>query len=335
MLPLLRTPVATPRTLEEALALLADPGARVIAGGTDILPNLKRGLGAPSALVSLHAVDALRGVSVGDAGLSIGAGTTLTQVAASGDVKRMAPSLAEAAESVASPQIRNMATLGGNVCLDTRCRWVNQSEFWRDALGGCLKSAGMNPGASFAQAGVCHVVPGGKRCVAAVSADTVPVLIALDATARIGSASATRRLPLADLYVNDGVQNLALEPGEILLGVDLPTHTGQRRERYVKWRVRGSIDFPLVSAALRFDLDGGEVREAKLVVGVLGARPKQVAVQKVAAGRALDAALATELADLAHRQCKPLENVPYEADHRRHMLRVLVRRAIEALADEA
>jgi len=334
MLPLLPTPVMAPNTLDEALRLLAEPGARIVAGGTDILPNLKRGLGSPSALVSLHALDELRGVDVGDAGLSIGASTTLVDVATSSEVKRLAPSLAAAAESVASPQIRNMATLGGNICLDTRCRWVNQTDFWRGALGGCLKSAGMNPESSFAQADICHVVPGGKRCVAAVSADTVPVLIALDATARVASTAGVRRLAVADIFVNDGVYNLALQPGELLLGVDVPTHAGERHERYVKWRVRGSIDFPLVSAALRFDLDAGVVKHARLVVGVLGARPKQVAIEKVATGRTLNAALATELADLAHRQCKPLENVPYEAGHRRHLLRVFVRRAIEALANE-
>ena len=332
MLPLLQTRIASPRSLDEALELMATPRARAVAGGTDLLPNLKRRLGSASLLVSLHALSELRGIEVGDAGLSIGAGTTLTDVATSDLVKRHAPSLAQAAVLVASPQIRNMGTLGGNLCLDTRCRWVNQTDFWRGALGGCLKSAQMDPETSFKNADVCHVVPGGKRCVAAVSADTVPVLIALDPTARVASKRGVRRLKVVDLFVNDGVRNLAIEPDELLIGVDVPTHAGARRERYVKWRVRGSIDFPLVSAALRFDLDGDVVKDARLVVGVLGARPKVVGVARVAVGRKLDAELATELAELAHRQCTPLENVPYEAGHRRHMLRVLVRRAIEALA---
>lgn len=330
MLRLPQFEVESPDTIEGVVAALQRrPGARLIAGGTDILPNLKHFLDTPPALVSLARVTALRGVVRDDAAgvLRIGAGVTLTQLAEHPEARALFPSLAEAAGGVASPVIRNMGTLGGNVNLDTRCRYVNQSEFWRGAIGGgCLKSEG----------DVCHVVPKGRNCVAAMSSDNVPVLIGLDATIVLVGPEGRRELPLEEYYQADGIAHTLAKPGEVTVELRVPLPRGPRRTRYVKWAVRKSIDYPLLSAALRFDLaaDGphAEVTGVRVVVGVLGAKPRVVTRLDEALGKKLsDPAVARIVSEATHAQCKPLENVPYEAAYRREMLRVYTRRAVEAI----
>ncbi len=328
MLRLPRLDVLTPATLDEAVSALQAPGARLVAGGTDLLPNLKHRLESPSVLVSLSRVRQLETITVDHAAetLTIGAGATLTAVAQSPEVSSYAPSLCKAAGLVASPLIRNMATLGGNVNLDTRCRYVNQTDFWRSAIGGCLKTEGT----------VCHVVPGGKNCVAAMSSDCVPVLISLGASLQLMGPDGRRDVAVADYYVADGTRHTTRKDGEVTTAIVVPLPQGCRRTGYSKWTVRGSIDFPLISVALRFDLDrddvAANVTQATVVVGVLGARPRVVTRLDDAIGMSLaDPALATFIAERVHKQCKPLANVPYEAPYRRQMLRVHTRRAIEAI----
>ena len=326
MLRLPRVDVAAPETVDEVLAALATPGARLLAGGTDLLPNLKHRLEDPPLLVSLSRVRQLQRIAVEDDSLKIGAGVTLTDVAQSELVRRHAPSLAHAAGLVASPLIRNMGTLGGNINLDTRCRYVNQTDFWRQAIGGCLKSEG----------NVCHVVPGGKNCVAAMSSDCVPVLISLGASARLAGPAGERQVSLADYYVADGTRHTTRADGELTTEIAVPLASAPRRAGYAKWTVRGSIDFPLISVALCFELSAddvhAEVTAARVVVGVLGSRPREVTRTEDAVGRRLsDPAFAAAIADRVRQQCKPLPNVPYEAPYRRAMLRVHTRRAIEAL----
>ena len=319
--------VSAPESLGDAVAALSAPGARVIAGGTDLLPNLKHRLEHPAVLVSLHAIQELREITVDDDArtLRLGASATLAEVAANGAVRHTFPSLASAAGSVAGPQIRASATLGGNVNLDTRCRYVNQTDFWRSAIGGCLKASG----------DVCHVVPKGRNCVAALSSDCVPVLISHDATIHLLSREGERALLLEDYFQADGIAHTKRAPGEITVAITLPLPITARRSAYVKWRPRGSIDFPLVSVALRFDL-ADDRRDApivgvRVVAGVLAAKPKVVKGADAAIGRPLRE-VAELVAEAAHAECKPLENVPYEAAHRRTLIRVLTRRAIEELA---
>lgn len=319
--------VVTPTSVDEAVAALAVPGARVLAGGTDLLPNLKHVLETPARLVSLAAVGELQGVRVQDDALVIGAGMTLTDVSVHPDVVRHAPSLADAAGRVASPLIRNMATLGGNVNLDVRCRYVNQTQFWRSAIGGCLKSEG----------DVCHVVPKGRNCVAAMSSDSVPVLISLDGSVVLVGPKGRREVPLAEYFNADGREHTVRAADELTTEIRVPIAKAPRRAAYRKWSVRGSIDFPLVSLALRFDLDGegdgAAITGSRIVAGVLGAKPRVVGKLDALVGRPLsDPGLAEEVADAVHRQCKPLENVPYEAAYRRKMLRVIARRGVQALA---
>ena len=321
--------VHQPASLADAIALRARLGAtaRWVAGGTDLLPNLKLHMVQAEHLVSLRRVAELHGIAV-DATtgeLSIGAATRLADVATDPAVMARAPLLAFAAGRVASPQLRNMGTLGGNLCLDTRCRYINQSELWREALGGCLKSHGTE----------CHVVPGGQGCVAALSSDTAPVLIVHGAAVDVAQPDGgTRVVAVADLYDSDGLWHVRLHPGEVLVRVRVPRQPATARHAYRKWAVRASIDFPLVSVALRIDLAAeappATVAGGRLAVGALGPRPRVLDLAPFA-GRSLDETFALELGDFAFARCRPLPNVPYDAAYRRERLVVEVRRAVRGM----
>ena len=309
-----------PNTLDEAIRLLEKGGARILAGGTDLVPNLKHRIyGDVPRLVSLQRIATLKHIELREHELVFGSGVTLAQIALSEQVRQCHPALALAAANVASPQIRNMATLGGNLCLDTRCTYINQTEFWRGALGGCLKADG----------DVCHVVPGGRNCVAALSGDTTIALMALEATVDIAGPSGTRTIALPELYNANGASHLNVQQGEILTAVHIPRLVG-RRLSYRKWSVRQSIDFPLVNVAIRVDeKPDGEIEDVLAVVGVIAARPKVVTkLADLCRGQKLSAALAEEIAVMVHKQCKPLPNVPYDHLYRRDMLRVQAKRAV-------
>ncbi len=326
MLRLPQLDVVVPHTVAEALDALAARGAVPVAGGTDLLPQLKQGRGEGArVLVSLHAVEPLRRIEVDadDRTMRIGAGVTLARLARDPRVLEAFPSLAQAAASVGTAQIRNAATIGGNVHLDTRCRYLNQSAFWRGAGGGCLKSGG----------DTCCVVAAGQRCVAAMSSDCVPPLVALDARIVLAHPGGERSLSLERYYRADGARHLAQGTGELCTALVLPLPSGPRRTEYVKWRPRGSIDFPLVSLALRFDLEGpgrdAPITSARVVAGALGARPRMIDLNRALVGRHLsEPALADEVAERVWNACRPLDNVPWDAAHRRRTMRVLTRRAV-------
>ena len=264
-----------------------------------------------------------RPVAEGDsraAWLSLGASATLTEVSRNPLVRRSFPSLAEAAGKVAGPQIRNQGTIGGNLCLDTRCTYYNQSLFWRQALGFCLKKDG----------DLCHVTKVGKKCVAAHSADTVPVLMTLRAVVELASAEGTRSLPVDDFFVADGRWNTVRRPDELVVRVRIPAPPPGLRTAYRKLRQRQSIDFPLLSVALAAEVaEDRTVRGMSLVVSALGSRPRAVAgLDKVAAGRPVGE-VADAVAQQAFKQCHPLENIIVDPEWRRAMVPVYVRRAVE------
>ena len=312
-----------PTALADALALLAEhgPAAMLIAGGTDLMPNMKHRLFTPDHLIGLRSVRELHGIEEGDAGVRIGAAETLAAVSRSAVVRRLFPSLARAAGLVAGPQLRNMGTLGGNLCLDTRCTYYNQTEFWRGALGYCLKKDGS----------VCHVTKVGRKCVAAHSADTPPVLMTLAAQAELASPRGVRTVPVADFFVADGVRNSVREPDEIVTALHVPLPPPGRRAGFEKLRQRGSIDFPLLNAAVavEFAAAGDVVASLRLVLSALGARPRAVTgLEKLAAGQPLTGELIEAVARRAFDQCHPLENLTMDAEWRRAMVPVLVRRAL-------
>lgn len=322
-----------PDTLPQALALLdqAGPEAAVLAGGTDLLPNMKHELRRPSVVIALSRVPGLTGIAeAADGAIEIGAMTPLAEVAQSALVARALPALAQAAALVAGPQLRQRGTLGGNVLLDTRCQYVNQSHFWRSALGFCLKKDGT----------VCHVVAGGSRCVAAASADTVPALMTLGAVLEIARHDRTRQLPIDAFFVADGIVNRRLEPTELLTRVRVPRPAAGHRGAYGKLRERGSIDFPLLGVAARLDLsEAGVVEHADLVLTSLAAAPRRVAgaadaLRGSAPGHApaeFETAV-RRVAELARRQCRPLPNLPGDHEWRGEMVPVYARRTLLAAA---
>jgi 4-hydroxybenzoyl-CoA reductase subunit beta len=308
----------------EAISLLAAHAGDVmpVAGGTDLIPNMKHRLFTPGHLVSLKNIDALRGIRVDDEDLVIGATETLTDVARSELVRSHVPSLATAAAHVAGPQLRNMGTIGGNVCLDTRCTYYNQTEFWRGALGYCLKKEGT----------VCHVTKVGKKCVAAHSADTPPVLMTVNATIDLIGPDGTRSEPARDFFVSDGIWNSRRAPDELVTRIRIPI-LDRRRTGYAKLRQRESIDFPLLTVAVASTFnDDGTIDDLTGVVTGLGSRPRELSGwTEIAAGRELDPDLMAELCERAHAQCRPLENMIVDPEWRRAMVPLYVGKALSEL----
>ncbi|MBT8487354.1 MAG: FAD binding domain-containing protein [Gemmatimonadetes bacterium] len=314
-----------PSSLAEALELKGEhrSEAMYVAGGTDLVPNMKHRLFEPAHLVALKGLPELRGIEERDGSLRIGAAETLTDVARNKAVLEGFPALAAAAGHVAGPQLRNSGTLGGNVCLDTRCTYYNQTAFWREALGFCLKKDG----------DVCHVTKVGKKCVAAHSADTPPVLMTLDAELVLAGPEGTRSVPVRDFFVADGIVNNQRLPDEIVTEIRIPLSSVGRRQAYTKLRQRKSIDFPLLTVAIAADMDAsGRVRSIEGVVTGLGSRPRLLTGwSEIAEGHALDDEVVEELAERAHKQCHPLENIIVDPEWRRAMVPVYVKRALAQL----
>jgi 4-hydroxybenzoyl-CoA reductase subunit beta len=302
-----------PATLAEAARLGAEPHARLIAGGTGLIPNLRLGLGAPRTLVSLEALEELRRIEISERGYRIGAAVSLQALS---DNKRLPAALREAARSVAAPAHRSAATLGGNLCLDTRCVYYNQSEQWRRANGYCLKFGG----------DTCHVAPQGKKCRAAYSADVAPALLVLDANIEI--AGALR--PLQRLYQDDGAKHLALQPGEIVAAVHLPPTRG--RSGYAKLRSRGSIDFPLAGVAMSLSLSNNIIRELRVALTGTNSRPMLIEGTEALVGAVAGDASAAALAKLVQKQAGPMRTTLMAADYRRQGAMVLARRLLARLS---
>jgi 4-hydroxybenzoyl-CoA reductase subunit beta len=316
-----------PSTVDEAVELLGEHVGDVmpVAGGTDLVPNMKHRLFEPGHLVGLRTVGGLKGIREEDGHLRIGSAETLTAVATHRSVRERFPALADAAGHVAGPQLRNMGTIGGNLCLDTRCTYYNQTAFWRQALGHCLKKDGT----------VCHVTKVGKKCVAAHSADTPPVLMVLDAVAVLVGPESRREVDVRHFFVTDGIVNTRRQPDEIVTEIRVPLGAAARRTAYEKLRHRKSIDFPLLTVAVSADIEpDGTVRSIDGVVTGLGSRPRELTGwQELAVGHVLDDALVDELAQRAHAQCHPLENLIVDPEWRRAMVPVYIRRALAQLRD--
>ena len=316
-----------PRTVREAAAMLADlgPGAALLAGGTDLFPNMKRRQQTPATVVALRGIAALHGRAGdprGDA--TIGALTRLSQIEGDRALAAAWPALARAASLIATPPLRNMGTLGGNLCLDTRCSYYDQGPEWRAAIGYCMKKDG----------DVCWVAPGSPRCWAVSSSDTAPVLCALGAEVTLVSKTGERRIPVADLFADDGIQHLTRRPDEILTAVHLPPPAAGERSSYVKLRRRGSFDFPVLGVAARVRLDAhGAVESACIFVGGTGSRPQEArAAAEFLTGRRLeDGAAVAEAAGLIAQVAKPLQNTDFTLTWRKQVAGEYAARALRAL----
>jgi len=309
--------------LKDALAIKADkPGARLVAGGTDLLVNVRRGIEQPADLIDLSEISDLRSSKDGKDGLYLGAGLTLKALQSLKPVLKKYPAVAQAAAAVAGPTHQAYGTLGGNLCLDTRCLFYNQSEWWRKSNNYCLKERG----------DTCHVAPGGKQCFAAFSGDVAPALLVYNAEVEIASPIETRRMALADLYKNDGMDRLNLTADEIVTGIFLPAAGSGDPSAYEKARVRGSIDFPLAGAAVRLrKRKDGTVED--LAIALTGVNPMPWVINGIDAfiGKKLGDTELDEIRELCRKQAKPMRTTTVAPWYRRRVVGALARRLAQEL----
>ena len=325
---------------EEAASVLADHGPRamVLAGGTDLVPNMKRRQHVPEVLVSLRKAEGLRGVTIAkDGAATIGACSTLADLALDARIAAGWPGLSRAVASVASPLIRASATLGGNLCVDTRCNYYNQNHEWRQAISFCMKAPGPE-GTAVAEGkrGTCWVAPGSSRCWAVSSTDSGPMLMALGATVTLVSkARGKRDVPVSALYGDDGMAYLRKGPDEILTEIRVPAVAGAK-SAYWKLRRRGSFDFPVMSVAAWVKMAGsGEVEDARVVLGAVTSRPLEVPESAILLGSRLTDKVIEEFSEKASALARPLDNTDFQAAWRRKTARSFLAGALREIRGDS
>jgi 4-hydroxybenzoyl-CoA reductase subunit beta len=313
-----------PRTLRQAVDYLARHGNElaILAGGTDLLPSMKQKLFTPAYVMDIRGIEEIQGIHVRPgAGVEIGALTPLSAIEDSEFIRRSYRVLHEAAMTVASPILRNMGTLGGNICLDTRCVWYNQSLQWRRSCGFCIKKDG----------DLCHVAPGGKLCWAAFSGDTPPALLCLGAEVEIAGQSGLRRVALKDFYTNVGDARMKLERNEMLTRIFLPQESAGWKGSYMKLRIRGSIDYPLAGVAVALKKNGGPVENARVAITAVNPAPLLVkGAENALVGKQIDEHVAAVVGELAAKMAKPLTTSALTPEYRREIVKVYAKRAVMA-----
>jgi 4-hydroxybenzoyl-CoA reductase subunit beta len=313
-----------PRSTQDALAAHRDhPDSRFIAGGTDLLVNMRHGLNMAIALIDLSGIAEMREIEFADYGVRIGAGVTIAALAGHPMIAARYRALAQAAAAIGGPGHRALGTVGGNLCLDTRCIYYNQSEWWRKAKGFCLKKYG----------DVCHVAPEGKRCHAAFTGDLAPALLALGAEVEIAGMQGHRRIALEKLYVEDGCAHLALGAGELLVAVHLRSESPP--SLYSKLRVRGAIDYPLAGVAVA--LGAVDAAVTSLCIGITGtnSRPFLLAGTEALVGSPIDEKALKQIDLLVQRQVRPMRTTIVSAHYRRLAVAALARRCAASLFAQA
>jgi 4-hydroxybenzoyl-CoA reductase subunit beta len=315
--------VKRPTSVAEAAALLAsEPGARLLAGGTGLLPNLRRGIEHPAMLVDLGAVHDFASIAFTDEGLSLGAGVTLSRLTADARFVHGYRAVAEAARTVAGPGHRSVATVGGNLCLDTRCVFYNQSEWWRAANEYCLKRGGE----------VCHVAPQGRHCHAAFSGDVAPALLVLGAEVELVANRGTRRIQLADLYRDDGAAHLTIAADEVLARVLVRTPPAGLVSEYRKACVRGAIDFPLAGVACALSVCDGVLASLRVALTGTNSQPFVLAGTDALLGRPVGADTLSVLGKLVQKQVSPMRTTTSASNYRRQVAAVLAQRLLRELS---
>ena len=314
-----------PRRMEEAVGHLSRHAGniRVLAGGTDLIPSMRQRLFEPEYVLDIRHIAELNGIRRGPE-VEIGALTSLATIERSEFLRQHYPVLTEAAATVASPLLRNMGTMGGNICLDTRCLWYNQSLSWRKGCGFCIKKDG----------DLCHVAPGGSKCWAVFSGDTPPALLCLDAQLEIASSTGLRRIPLREFYTGVGDSYRRLEANELVTRIFLPAASADYRGVYRKLRIRGSIDYPLAGVAVVLKRSNGHVTDARLAITAVNPAPMLIKdAKQMLEGRVVDANLAEAVGDAAAKTAKPLTTSALTPEYRREMIRVFTKRAVLAAAN--
>ncbi|HEY4229239.1 MAG TPA: FAD binding domain-containing protein [Thermoanaerobaculia bacterium] len=316
-----------PTTVKEALRIKAGEGdaSAYVAGGTDLYPNMKRRQQTPAVVIGLSRIAALRRLRAdgdGAQGTVIGACVRLSEIETNRRVRRTYPGLVHAIAEISTPPLRNMGTLGGNLLLDTRCNYYDQNYEWRQAIDFCMKKDGR----------ICWVAPGSPKCLAIQSADSVPVLIALGATAVLASPEETREVPVEGLYQNDGIHYLSKRPGELLTEIRVPAPDGWEAS-YKKLRRRGAFDFPGLSVGAAVRRAGETVVEARIVLGAVASAPVRAAeAERLLAGRVLDEEAIAAAAEAAAGPSRPMDNTDFSFLWRKQMTKKWVASALRQLA---
>ena len=313
-----------PETVEDAVkARTGEDEALYVAGGTDMLVNVRRGIEQPQNLVDLTAIADMKSVTEKGDGLHIGAGVTLKELQDHEAVVKNYPAISQAAKAVAGSTHQMYGTVGGNLCLDTRCLFYNQSEWWRQSNDYCLKERG----------DTCHVAPGGKRCFAAFSGDMAPSMLVFNAEVEVAGKDGTRCMPLKDLYKNDGMDHLTLGPGELVTAVHLPKDRAGDESSYEKARVRGSIDFPLAGAAVRLrKASDGTIEDLAIALTGVNPYPQIVSGLDGLIGSKLDEDGATLIRETVRKQAKPMRTTTVAPWYRRRVIGAIAKRLVEELA---
>ena len=313
-----------PREVGEAVAARhADPDSRFIAGGTDLMVNIRHGIRRPERLIDLSGIDELRALEIGPQGARLGAGITIAALARDPAVAARYRAVADAAAAIAGPGHRTLGTIGGNLCLDTRCIYYNQSEWWRRANDYCLKHGGE----------VCHVAPQGQRCHAAFTGDLAPALLALAADVEVAGPTGRRRMPLSELYVEDGRAHLRLAADEMLVAVLLPPDPPP--SSYQKVRVRGAIDYPLAGVAVALKARAGAVTALRIALTGTNSQPFVIAGTETLIGKPIDEPALQEIDRLVQRQVQPMRTTTVSAQYRRLAAAALARRLAAKLFNAA
>lgn len=310
-----------PETLEEVLSILADlqEGARVLAGGTDLLPLMKYGLAVPSTIISLKDVTELKGIVLRDQEVFIGATTALTDLLASPIIQKHYVALHQAVEAVAAPPLRNVATIGGNLGQNTRCLYYNQSKAWRLERPPCFKAGGDR----------CHCLPKGKKCFSVYCGDLAPALMALEGRLSIRRKNQSMIIPLQDLFTGNGLAPFNLAPDALITAVILPLPGQRRGSNYVKISLRAAVDYPLLSAAASVTLqEGGKIEKATLILGAVGPTPVIIETDQLFPGGRPDFNDRETLGEKFRKKVQLVDNLALPGSYRRKMLPVVAEKAI-------
>jgi 4-hydroxybenzoyl-CoA reductase subunit beta len=315
-----------PKSVNEAVHMMADAGpeAMYVAGGTDLYPNMKRRQQMPKVVIGLGELKQLRRSHGKPAdGMVLGAGLTLTEVSQDRRIQKAHPAVAKAAELISTPHLRNMGSIGGNLLLDTRCNYYDQTYEWRKAIHFCMKKDGE----------ICWVAPSSPRCWAVQSSDCAPVMVAIGAKVKLVSSSGERLLAAADLYHDDGMRHLNKKPEELLTEIHLPPANGWRAT-YWKLRRRGSFDFPVLGVATCLKLaEDGTAEDVRIILGGVGSHPiAATGSEKAITGKKLTAESIQEASMAAYPAAKPLDNTDFAMAWRKDMTRYYVAGTLRELA---
>jgi 4-hydroxybenzoyl-CoA reductase subunit beta len=319
-----------PESLTAASSFLAThgPDAMILAGGTDLLVSLKQRVFTPKYVVDIKRLPEVSQLEFDETkGLGVGAATKLLDLSENETVQKRFTALSEAAHSVAAIAQQSMGTVGGNLCLDTRCWYFNQSEMWRGTLGPCFKLEG----------NACFVVKGVTECYANYSGDTAPAFMVLGAEVRIAGPDGLRTVAVDELYTGDGKIPISLKPGEILVDAVLPTPLPGTGSAYRKYRLREQVDFPLAGVAVALRLEEGETcADAKVALTAVGCAPERSPkVEAALIGNPLTEEVIAQAAKVARAQSRPLKTTVMPPPHRKKMVELIVRDAIKDAAKRA